>query len=129
MKQLSFFIGMLLMLSFSQEAKKVAKEVSAKDKEVIVEIFKTLYEEQYRFEFSKEESYGKKPVGKMSPASLRNGGQVTISNSIVKTYYPTMNFWFAVNNPKPPAEGLSGVFGKANAARLEAIVNKYTAGK
>lgn len=129
MRKLSFFIAVLLMLSFSQREAAATKEVSSKDKEVIIEVFKTLYESQYRFEFSKDEGYGKKPVGKMSPGSLRNGNQVTISNSIVKTYFPTMNFWFAVNNPQPPAEGLAGAFGKANAARLQAIVNKYTGGQ
>ena len=105
-----------------------AKELSAKDKEVIIEIFKTLSEDQYRFEFSENENYGAKVLPKAMWYSLRSGKKGSLSGSIVQNYYPAINFWFVVNNPKPPGEGLEGVFGKANAARLQAVINKYTSG-
>ena len=104
-----------------------AKTLTQKDKEVIIEIFKTIDVKLYHFSFSQSETYGKGVLPIPFPASLRNGGQPTLSGHIVKSYYPTVNFWYVVAEPAKPAEGLEGIFGKANAARLNAVINKYTA--
>ena len=138
MKKQFILFGFLTILPFSLSAfslmrnaknEKLAKELSAKDKEVVIGIFKALNEDQYRFEFSKDETYGAKVLPKALWYSLRSVKEATFSGSIVQNYYPAVNFWFVVNNPKPPAEGLEGLFGKANAARLQAIINKYTGGQ
>ena len=137
MKKQFMLSGFLAIILFSFSAfslvrnaknESSAKELSAKDKEVIIGIFKTLNEDQYRFEFNKDENYGTKVLPKAMWYSLRSGNKGTLSGSIVQNYYPAINFWFVVNNPKPPAEGLEGLFGKANAVRLQAIINKYTGG-
>lgn len=121
-------IGAIISFSFCIAFAQPPKMLTAKDKEVIIEIFKTIDDKSYRFSFGDQETYGNKYLPKLMPASLQKGSHPTLSGHIVKTYYPTMNFWFVVTKPKPPAEGLEGIFGKANAARLEALIKKYTAG-
>ena len=126
----------IILCSFSasslvrdEKNERSGKELSAKDKEVIIGIFKTLSEDQYRFEFSKDENYGMKVLPKAMWYSLRSGNKETFAGSIVQNYYPAINFWYVINNPKSPGQGIEDVFGKANAARLQAIINKYSGGQ
>lgn len=139
MKKLSVFSSLFIIISFflsltvsaqpeSKTKKEPIKILSAKDKATIIEIFKTIESFLYRIEFDKEESYGSKFIGS-STENLRIGKQVPVSNAISETYYPTFNFWFVVMKPASPAEGLEGIFGKQNAARLQAIINKYAGGQ
>lgn len=138
MKKYSFQAAILsvIMLAFSfgnssaqpeQTTTATAKILTKKDKDVIVEVFKTIDIHSYRFSFGESELYGKGVLPIQFPASLRNGGQPTLSGHLVKSYYPTVNFWYVVAEPAKPDEGLERIFGKANAARLNAVINKYTA--
>lgn len=117
------------VLAQGEKAEKPAKTLSSNDKEVIIEIFKTIDASLYRFQFSKDESFGTKLVSPLSASDLRKGKKINFPNSISETYFPIMNFWFAVDKPTFPTEGLEGIFGKANVARLQAVINKYTGGK
>lgn len=135
MKKLSVTISLFAIISFvlslsvqAQEEKKVIKEISAKDKATIIDIFKTIESPLYRIEFNSNETYGSKFIGS-STDYLRVGKYIGFLNAIVETYYPAMNFWFVVMKPTPPAEGLEGIFGKQNAAKLKAVINKYTGGQ
>src|SRR5688572_29989016 len=92
-----FFFFLLLSVSAREEnnsRETPAKELSAKDKEVIIEIFKTIDVSLYRFEFTENETYGTKVLPKAMWYSLRSGKKGTLSGSIVQNYNPAINFWF-----------------------------------
>lgn len=105
------------------------KILTAKDKAVVIEIFKNIHEEDYRMEFSNKELYGKRELPDSYIHALRTGNLLEdISNNyLFQTLQPKAGFWFFIQKDKNLK--LEGVFGKANAARLQAVINKYTGGK
>jgi hypothetical protein len=108
-------------------APEIKKPMTSKDKEVIVEIFKSADETRYRLEFSPGEIYGKKSVSVSDWGKLRSGIDVPIVQSIAATYIPKTNFWYVFTRAKKSSDQLETLLGKSNAAKLNALINKYTA--
>jgi len=106
------------------------KSITAKDKAVILEIFnKMIFEDEYRMEFDNKEVYGKKELNDSWINMLRTGniGAKFPTTFLYKTLQPKTGFWFFTSKQK--ALGMDNVFGKADAARLQAIINKYSGGQ
>ena len=105
------------------------KILTAKDKAVIIEIFKSINEEDYRMEFNNNELYGKKVLPDSYIQALRTGNLLEdIGDSyLFQTLQPKAGFWYYTNKPKDI--GLEKFFGKDNAARFQAIIKKYSGGK
>ena len=105
------------------------KTLTAKDKSVIIEIFKSIDEEDYRMEFNNKELYGKKVLPDGYIQALRTGNLLEdIGDSyLFQTLQPQAGFWYYINKSKDL--GLEKIFGKDNAARFQGIIKKYSAGK
>lgn len=105
------------------------KSLTAKDKAVIVEVFKTIREEDYRIKFNNKELYGKRELPDGYISALRTGKLLDdVTNSyLAQSLQPNAGFWFFIN--KDSSLKLEDVFGKSNAARLQAVINKYTGAK
>lgn len=104
----------------------IKKPLTAKDKEAVIEIFKTINERLYSFEVGGV-SYGKKDFSPSAKKALQLGKQnVLVANSIVANYVPKTDFWYVISKSAAPANTLEGILGKANTARLNALINKYT---
>lgn len=105
------------------------KILTAKDKAVIIEIFKSIDEEDYRMEFNNKELYGKKVLPDGYVQALRTGNLLEdIGDSyLFQTLQPKAGFWYYTNKPRDL--GLEKLFGKDNAARFQAIMKKYSGGK
>lgn len=139
MKKQFMLPALLIIILFSMSAsvsapgektEKSAKTLTAKDKDVIKEIFKTIGANQYHMGFEKNEAYGvyQLPAGLLN--ALRTGSRIDaddVTGGLYKTYQPDLAFWYYINWKS--SAGLESVFGKANAARLQAIINKYNGGK
>ena len=105
------------------------KILTAKEKSVIIEVFKNIDEEDYRMEFNNKELYGKRVLPDAYIQALRTGNLLEDigTSNLFQTLQPKAGFWFFTNKDK--SLGLEGVFEKTNAARLQAIINKYSGGK
>jgi hypothetical protein len=105
------------------------KVISAKDKADINELFKTsIGIRYYRMEFDNRDAYGAFELSDPIVNALRKGYQLDhdlVAGQTYKSYQPNLAFWYFINK----AGSLEGVLGKANAARFNAILNKYTGGK
>lgn|GEM_PF-2846767 len=146
MKKNLFLLGAatscLLFVSLASSSQgKVAREISAADKAVILDMFKkSLKTNQYYLEFN----YGKPSFEKygsldVTPAGLSQMRQnitplVDYDNLDAMTFfksYPEMSFLYAMRGTTyngAETYTLEKFLGKANAARVEAIINKYTGG-
>jgi hypothetical protein len=104
------------------------KVISTKDKADINEIFRSSVGlRNYRMEFGNGETFGAFELNSTIAYKLRKGYQLDLddfSGQLYKTYQPKLAFWYFVN--KSGTEGVEAVLGKANAARLQAVINKYT---
>lgn len=127
---IGFSAGISLPLQDHNVTITTPKSLTAKDKAVIVQIFnEMIFEDEYRMEFDNKEVYGKKELPDGYVNALRTG-KITDdlpSTWLYQTLQPKAGFWFFTNKPK--ALGMDNVFGKANAAKLQAIINKYSGGK
>lgn len=126
---LSLTIGAQTTENQKNATTKPVKTLSAKDKAEVIEIFQSLDANLYRLQFNGfKQTYGQLDVpGPMRSQLLLGAEFPSISEPwIIGSYYTSIGFYFVVRKPAPPAEGLEGALGKANAARLEAIVTKYT---
>ncbi len=130
MKKLLTISTLLVLFSFLSAAQnpesieKPIKLLSAADKAVIIEIFKTLDPKDYYLEFKNKEVYGLK---KMQPSALFaiKTDQLHTASAIIK-WYKEISLLFVI--AQPSTVDLKTIFGKANAARLQAIITKYTGG-
>lgn len=105
------------------------KILTAKDKAVIIEIFRNIDEADYRMEFNNKELYGKRVLPDAYIQALRTGNLLEdIGDSyLFQTLQPKAGFWYYINKHKDL--GLEKIFGKDNAARFQAIIKKYSGGK
>ena len=136
MKRRFMLPALLIILLFSlsasvsapdEKAEKPAKNLTAKDKDVIKEIFKTIGITQYRMGFENNETYGSYQLHAEVVKALKTGSSIDAdfaTGDLYKSYQPDLAFWYYID--KSSSEGLEGVFGKAKTARLNAIINKYT---
>lgn len=104
----------------------VKKPFIAKDKETIKGIFETIDKSKYRIELGKGQIYGERQLSDAAMNTLRQGKVPVpaIANSLAATYIPATHFWYVITKSKPE-DDLESILGTANAARLEAIINKY----
>ena len=119
----------------AQEGKKrkgePPKTISAADKAVVIDIFRTLDQQYYYLEFEKgTEVYGTKTlVSADNLESIRKGLIPSGSDHlIIGSYYHQMGTVFIIGKTRSGIS-LEAVLGKANATRLQAIINKYTGGQ
>ena len=107
------------------------RTLSAKDKSAINDIFKTIGVRNFRMEFGLNEAYGSYLLPDPVVKALRSGSHIDsdilVTDDLYKSYQPQLSFWYYLDRSR--SEGLEGIFGKANAARLNAIINKYTGGQ
>ncbi|HEX6846206.1 MAG TPA: hypothetical protein VF144_04475 [Chitinophagaceae bacterium] len=107
------------------------KTLTTKDKAAIRDIFKTIGERNFRLEFGTNEAYGSFVLQDAVVKALRSGTHIDIdilaTSHFYKSYQPELAFWFYINRDR--SEGLEGIFGKSNAAKLQAIIKKYSAGQ
>ena len=107
------------------------RTISAKDKAAINDIFKTIGVRNFRMEFENNEAYGAYKLQDVVVKFLRSGSyidaDILVTEDLYKSYQPQLAFWFYINRNR--SEGFEGIFGKSNAARLEAIIKKYSGGQ
>src|SRR5688572_20950604 len=125
----------LVVNLFAQGGKKrkgePPKSISAADKTVIIDIFKTLDQQYYYLEFEKgTEVYGTKTLVSADNLELIRKEQVPLGSDhlIIGSYYYQAGFVFIIGKTRSGIS-LETVLGKTNATRLEAIINKYTGGQ
>lgn len=130
---LSGFLLVILVISSAQPGRtkrsaneRTPKVISAKDKADINELFKTgVGIRYYRMEFADREVFGAFQLNETIANALRKGYQLDhdmVSGQVYKSYQPQLAFWYFINK----TGSLESVLGKANAARFQAIINKYT---
>ena len=82
-------------------------------------------------EFENNEAYGAYKLQDVVVKFLRSGSyidaDILVTEDLYKSYQPQLAFWFYINRNR--SEGFEGIFGKSNAARLEAIIKKYSGGQ
>jgi hypothetical protein len=121
-----FSLAQPTAVELPDDAGKPTKQITAKDKTAIFEIFKTLDPTRYRIYIGSE---GMGTLAVPAPAwVLVKPGEYSISTkTMLGGYYASVGLFYAVT--RPPGKGLEEVFGKTNAARFGALINKYTAGQ
>jgi len=108
------------------DAGKPTKVITAKDKTAILEIFRTLDPANYRLWIGSE-GMGTLAVPAVVWVLVKPGEYAASSRTIFGAFYANIGFYYALSGSKD--KGLKGVFGKANASKLQAIINKYSAGQ
>lgn len=131
---LTIICFLLTVSLFAQGGKKrrgePPKTISAADKAVVIDIFRTLDQQYYYLEFEKgTEVYGTKTlVSADNLESIRKGLIPSGSDHlIIESYYNQIGMVFIIGKTKSGIS-LETILGKTNAARLQAIINKYTGG-
>src|SRR5688572_25686771 len=107
------------------------KSISATDKAVVIDIFRTLDQQYYYLEFEKgTEVYGTKTlVSADNLESIRKGLIPSGSDHlIIGSYYYQMGMVFIIGKTRSGIS-LETALGNTNATRLQAIINKYTGGQ
>ena len=107
------------------------KSISAADKAVVIDIFRSLDAQYYYLEFERgNEVYGTKTlVSADNLESIRKGLIPSGSDHlIIGSYYYQMGMVFIIGKTKSGIS-LETILGKTNATRVQAIVNKYTGGQ
>ena len=124
--------------SFAQGGKKrrgePAKLISDADRTAIVEIFKTLEAGDYYMEFAVPKPavvYGSKKVDWTDLQLLKDNHPTLPSLWHAYRYLPEIGLTFLIKiGAKSQLKlTLPEIFGSGNAARLEAVINKYTGGQ
>lgn len=127
--QATVLLLMIIAVSFSKSAAPTPRTIAAKDKTTIKEIFKTIGVRNFRMEFGNNESYGSYVLNDQVIKAFRSGSYIDTdllaTGDLYKSYQPGLAFWYYIN--RSSSEGFEGIFGKANAARLNAVINKYKA--
>lgn len=108
------------------DAGKPTKVLIAKDKTAIIEIFRTLAPANYRLWIGSE-SKGTLAVPSVVWVLVKPGEYSASARTMFGGYYSNIGLLYAVSGS--PDKGFEGIFGKTNAAKLQAIINKYTAGQ
>jgi len=142
MKKQFILVGILTIILFSLSASSLAqgskkrkgepaKSISAADKTVVIDIFRTLDQQYYYLEFEKgTEVYGTKTlVSTDNLESIRKGLIPSGSDHlIIGSYYYQMGMVFIIGKTRSGIS-LETALGNTNATRLQAIINKYTGGQ
>jgi len=109
----------------SSTASAQSKTLSTKDKQVIIDIFKEL-SQSYYLEFNYTENYGSKSLlpHSLKDAVIKNQSSGQSGPYFFRTHIE-MGLWYAVLIASGKPSTLEDNFGKTNASRLQAIINKY----
>lgn|GEM_PF-5829531 len=127
-------IASLIVLSLSSSGQDAAqaptkpKEISAKDKAAVIEIFKPfddhLSSTYYYLEFRNNETYGLGNPGANTLAAMKTGR--FSSPSLLYRWYAEIGVLYVIW--RPPTTSLEAIFGKENALKLKTIFAKYSVG-
>jgi len=123
----SFFFSPIVSAQDEKIPAIKSKTLSSKDKQAIIDIFKEV-SRSYYLEFSKTEYYGQQGL---VPYSLKDAIRKNKSSGengfLFFRTHVEIGMWYAVMK-KNGETGLTleDVFGKTNASRLQAIMNKYS---
>src|SRR5688572_6047477 len=142
MKKQFILFGFLTIILFSLSASSLAqgskkrkgeppKSISATDKAVVNDIFRTLDQQYYYLEFEKgTEVYGTKTLVSADNLESIRKGQIPSGSDhlIIGSHYYQAGFVFIIGKTRSGIS-LETVLGKTNATKLEAIINKYTGGQ
>lgn len=125
-------IGLILLsvVAYGQpsESTTLIKQVSVKDKTVIIDIFKTLTQDRYYLEFSNGDVYGKFVIPSVQRTSIKNGESFPMQIQYILGWYKEIGLLYVINKTQTAVD-LETALGKAAAGRLTAVINKYTAGQ
>ncbi len=145
MKKIVTMLGLLtvifISLSFSsaaQNSKKrkgpsgeVTSKLLAADKAVVIDIFfKSLDLQHYYLEFTQgqnKEVYGTLSISGDDLAAIKRGSAPTDATKLIYGWYWQMGLLYVIGKTRTGVD-LETVLGKENAARLQAIITKYTGG-
>jgi len=141
MKKMLGLFGLFAVILFSslnsaaQNSKKrkappgeVTYKLIAADRAVIIDIFKSLDPQHYHLEFAPgKEVYGTLAISSDDLAAIRRGSSPTDANNLIYSWYYEIPLLYIIGKTRTGID-LETVLGKDNAARLKAVVTKYTGG-
>lgn len=127
----TFLTLMLFSLSASllaqgKKKEEPTKELSAKDKAAFIEIFKSLPAQQYYLSFNTGgENYGTLVVPVVDVVRIRTGMAPVEPDKYIYKWVGSIGLTYVIL-PTRSGSNLESVLGTANAAKVEALVKKYT---
>ena len=144
MKKIVTMLGLLtvifIAISFSSEAQnskkrkgpsgEVTSKLLAADKAVVIDIFKSLDPQHYYLEFTQgqnKEVYGTLSISGDDLAAIKRGSAPTDATHLIYGWYWQMGLLYVIGKTRTGVD-LETLLGKENAAKLQAIITKYTGG-